>query len=93
MADIARDARVQKATVEVYTLDGFVAGAPLDYEYLMGELNVSQAKFQKVKRELKQPGELKLRTVKDKLENSNISVSYNQIKLVIACLIRGYDLS
>ena len=91
MEEIAKILRVQKATAEVYVIDGVVAGAPIDMDNLLDEMNVSRPFFRAVERELERPGEITLRIIKDNL--SAIDLTYNQIRCVIACLIRGHTRS
>ena len=91
MNAIAHEMRVQRATAEVYVLDSFAVGAPVSHEFLMAELAVTPELFRRIRQELSALGKLRLRMIKDNLENGNMNVSYNQIKLVIGCLLRDVD--
>ena len=89
-ADIAEELGVATATAEVYTIDAFVSGVPLDFVFLCAELSLDRRLFQATKRELQENDLLK--AVKENLEGQHYKVTYNQIRLVIAGLIRGEEL-
>ena len=82
---IAKVLRVEIATAEVYIIDANCAGAPMiSIEKLASELNIYSPDIYKVVRLIKQ-GSPTLRQIKDALGGK---VSYNQIKLVLAAMIR-----
>ena len=87
--DIADVLKVKTATAEVYVIDGLASGAPIDHEFLAAELRVDKSLFLEVKIQL-QHRAVTLRTVKDNLER--LKPTYNQIRFVLASLIRGYCL-
>lgn len=76
---IAREMRVAVATVEVYGIDSFAANAPLDETLLARYLKLDRESFLFIK----------ARSVKDELKDK---FSYNQIRFVLACLIRDVEL-
>ena len=91
MEEIAAELKVRKPTAEVYVIDGLVAGAPVEMNYLLQELEVTTAIFVHVKRELESERELSLRAIKDNLAARDLPLQYNQIRGVIACLINGHE--
>lgn len=90
MLDIGEAIGVKTPTAEVYILDAYVAGCPIDPEYIVQELKVDRELFHSVKREIASHEEITLRTIKDNLADRDLS--YNQIRCIIACLINGYEL-
>ncbi len=81
---IAEVLRVEIPTAEVYILDAYCAGAPISVEKLANELNVCSLLSGRISR-LIEDGIPTLRQIKDALDGQ---VSYNQIKVVLAAIIR-----
>ena len=86
---IASEMHVTLATAEVYAIDSFAANAPLDENMLARHLQVDSDAFQVIRTTIIKNTDAKLRTVKHELEDA---FSYNQIKFVIACLIRELEI-
>jgi len=86
---ISREMGVAIATAEVYGIDAFAANAPLDKDVLARYLDVDRDSFFSIKAAIEKNADEKLRTVKDQLQDA---FSYNQIRFVIACLIRDVEL-
>ena len=82
---IARILNVAVAIAEVYTVDGYCSGAPLSYKDLALKLGLSAEDTNVIASEL-QKDNVGLRIVRDALKNE---YSYNQIRLVLAAMIRG----
>lgn len=89
VAVIARELGIAEATVEVYAIDCFVANAPLDKTMLARHMEVNPESFQLIKGAIEGCKDGKLRTVKDHLDDV---FSYNQIRLVLACMIRDLEI-
>ena len=75
---------VAKATAQIYTIDSFAAGAPIDHVQLANLLQVTKEKFEAIRNCSEQNKDHKLRSIRDEL----VVFSYNQIRLVLACTIR-----
>ena len=87
--EIAARLRVQEPTAEVYTIDALAAGAPLDHERMAILLGVAGDTFEAIKKAISSNTDSKLRSIKDEL---NESLTYNQIRFVLACMIRDINL-
>lgn len=70
------------ATAEVYAIDCLGAGMDLAHEDLARSLDVSPSIFAKIKAEVEKSS--RLRDIKD----AEPSITFNQIRFVIACIIR-----
>ena len=88
VAVIARELGIAEATVEVYAIDCFAANASLDKTMLAHHLEVNPKSFTLIKGAIEGCKDGKLRTVKDHLD----VFSYNQIRLVLACMIRDLEI-
>ena len=83
---IARFLQVEIPTAEVYIIDALCAGAPMiSFERLMAELKVNRINLDRIANLIK-AGVRTLRQIRDTLHHE---VSYNQIKVVLAGMIRG----
>lgn len=82
---IASTPRIQLTTAEVYTIDAFASGAPLDHERMAQLMGVDSDLFQRIKAVVEANADGKLRAIKDDLVDS----TYNQIRFVLACMIRS----
>ena len=83
---IARFLRVEIPTAEVYIIDAFCAGAPMiSFEKLVSELNINSLYLDRIAN-LIEAGLPTLRQIRDALHHE---VSYNQIQVVLAGMIRG----
>lgn len=87
--DIAAALAVQEATVEIYTIDAFAAGAPLNHMRMANLLEIQSEDFERIKSAITANSNAKLATIR---ANLNESFSYNQIRFVLACMIRELDL-
>lgn len=87
--EIAACLGVQESTAQVYTLDALAAGAPLNHERMANLLGVTEAIFSTISAAISSNEDSKLRSIRDSL---NESYSYNQIRFVLACMIKGLDL-
>lgn len=83
--EIGRDLRVQRATAEVYTIDAFAAGKDIDPKRMAELLDVTEESFSALKEALN--SKTRLSEVKEALPDC----SYNQIRFVLACMIRDVD--
>ena len=82
---IAEILRVEIPTAEVYIIDAYCAGAPMiAIEKLGRELNIESPNVERIAVKITE-GLSSLRQIKDALNNE---VSYNQIKVVLAGMIR-----
>ena len=81
--------KIALATAEVYGIDSFAASAPLDPEMLARFLDVTRGSFAVIKDAITGNSDGRLRSVRDVLKEQ---FSYNQMKFVIACLIRDLEL-
>ena len=88
VAVIARELGIAEATVEVYAIDCFAANAPLDKTLLARHMDINPESFKLIKGAIEGCKDGKLRTVKDQLD----VFSYNQIRLVLACMIRDLEI-
>lgn len=86
---ITRKMRVALATAEVYAIDSFAANAPLDENIFVRHLRVDSNAFQAIRTAVVNNTDGRLRSVKDELRDT---YSYNQIRFVIACLIRDIEI-
>lgn len=86
--EIAQTLHVAEATAQVYGIDAFAAGAPIDHAQLATSLQVTKPNFTVIQCCIEQNKDLKLRTIKDELK----VFSYNQIRFVLACMIRDLSL-
>ena len=83
--DIAATMAVQEATAEIYTIDAFAAGAPLNHTRMANLLEIQSEDFERIKSAITANSNAKLATIRADL---NESFSYNQIRFVLACMIR-----
>ena len=89
VAVIARELGIAEAIVEVYAIDCFASDTPLDKTMLARHMEGNPESFQLIKGAIEGCKDGKLRTVKDHL----VSVfSYNQIRLVLDCMIRDLEI-
>jgi len=86
---VARKMNVTLATAEVYAIDSFAANAPLDETIFARHLEVDSNKSQGIRAAIERNTDGKLRTIKDELKDL---FTYNQIRFVIACLIRDIEI-
>ena len=86
--EIAQRLHVAEATAQIYGIDAFVAGAPIDHVWLSSILGISEDNLQIVKDCIEHNTDNKLRSIRDELE----TFSYNQIRFVLACMIRDLSL-
>ena len=84
---ISQILNVAEATVEVYGIDAFATGVPIDHVQLAKVLQVTEETFERIKSCIERYQDPKLRATRDELK----VFSYNQIRFVLACMIR--DLS
>ena len=83
---IARVLRVEIPTAEVYIIDAYCAGAPMiSFEKLASELNINSLYIDRTA-QLIEASLPTLRQIRDALHQE---VSYNQIKVVLAGMIRN----
>ena len=82
---IAKVLHVEIPTAEVYILDAYCAGAPISIEKLANELNVCSPLSDRIS-QLIMDGIPTLRQLKDDALDGQ--ASYNQIKVVLAAIIR-----
>ena len=87
--DIAATLAVQEATAQIYTIDAFAAGAPLNHTRMANLLEIQSEDFERIKAAITSNSNAKLATIRADL---NESFSYNQIRFVLACMIRELDL-
>lgn len=85
---ISQILNVAEATAEVYGIDAFAAGAPMDHVQLAEVLQVTKENFERIKSCIEKDQDSKLRTIRDELKE----FSYNQIRFVLACMIRHLTL-
>ena len=85
LAEVACELRIQTASVEIYLIDALVAGKDIDYHRLGSLLNVTGYVFLLLRQIL-----LEKRWLKE-VKRSCPGFSYNQIRFVLACLIRDYE--
>ena len=77
---------VAVATAEVYIIDGYCSGAPLSYDDLAMKLGLDTDDMNLIASQLLKNTNSGLRVVRDALKNA---FTYNQIRLVLAAMIRG----
>ena len=80
LAEVDCELCIQTATVEIYLIDALVAGKDIDYHRLGSLLNVTGDVFLLLEKSW-------LKEVK----RSCPGFSYNQIRFVLACLKRDYE--
>ena len=83
---ISRELRVQRATAEVYSIDAFAAGKEIDTERLAELLGVTKVLHSQLQQ---------LLLTKDSFNQVKEAIpgcSYNQIRFVLACLIRDVEM-
>ena len=85
LRDIACELCVQLPTVEVYLIDSLLAGKDLDHERLGEYLHITNEHFLVLRDELLVKPRLSM------VKQSYPSFSYNQIRFVLACLIRDLE--
>ena len=78
---------VAEATAQIYGIDAFAAGTPIDHLWLGSILEVGEEDFKTVKDCIERNNDNKLRSIRDELE----TFSYNQIRFVLACMIRDLN--
>ena len=78
---------VAEGTAQIYTIDSFAEEAPIDHVQLVNLLQVTEENFEAIRNCIEQNKDHKLRSIRDKL----VVFSYNQIRFVVACMIRGFD--
>ena len=88
-AVLAAELRVSQATAEVYGIDCLAACGDLDHNIMAGFLNVNKEVFNRIKSEIMNNEDKKLRSVRDSL---NEAYFYNEIRFVLACMIHNHDL-
>lgn len=84
ISSIASLLGIEIPTAEVYIIDAYCAGAPISIEKLASELKIRSPNVDRIAR-LIEGGLPSLRQIKDAVEGR---VSYNQIKVVLAAIIR-----
>lgn len=87
--EISARLRVQESTAEVYTIDALAAGAPLDHERMAILLGITGDTFEAIKKTISCNKDAKLRSIRNEL---NESFTYNQVRFVLACMIRDINL-
>lgn len=85
---IAREMQVAVATAEVYAIDSFAAKAPIDESVLARYLQVDRELFLAIRATINKNRDGKLRPLKDELKDN---FTCNQLRFVIACLIRDCE--
>lgn len=85
LRDIACELCVQLPTAEVYLIDSLVAGKDLDHERLGEYLLITNEHFLLLRDELLVKPRLSM------VKQSYPSFTYNQIRFVLACLIRDLE--
>lgn len=86
LRDIACELCVQLPTAEVYLIDSLVAGKDLDHERLGEYLHITNEHFLLLRDELLVKPRLSM------VKQSYPSFTYNQIRFVLACLIRDLEI-
>ena len=85
LRDIACELFVELPTAEVYLIDSLVAGKDLDHELLGEYLHITNEHFLLLRNELLVKPRLSM------VKQSYPSFTYNQIRFVLACLIRDLE--
>ena len=76
---------VAKATAQIYIIDSFAAGAPIDHVQLANLLQVTKEKFEAIRNCIEQNKDHKLRSIRDELvvffleSNKTCSGLYDQV--------------
>lgn len=83
-AEISSVLSVAEATAEVYTIDGYCAGAPIEFSKLIEQMNLSSADVEILCNGIKEHGST-LRNVRNAFQDR---FSYNQIRLILAAMIQ-----
>ena len=83
---IARELRVQRSTAEVYTIDAFAAGKHVDHERMANLMDVTTELFAPIWESLQQKDRL------SEVKESVRGITYNQIRFVLACVIRDVEI-
>ena len=89
LTQLSSELGITLATAEVYAIDCLAAGRKLDHEILASYLGISTDSFQRIKMAILSNEDNKLRTIRDAFTEE---FSYNQIRFVLACLIRELEL-
>ena len=89
LTQVSSELGIALATAEVYAIDCLAAGRKLNHELLANYLGISTDSFQRIKAAILSNEDNKLRTIRDALTEE---FSYNQIRFVLACLIRELEL-
>ena len=84
---IGQSLKVAEATAEVYGIDAFAAGAPLNHVWLAEALQVSEENFERIKSHIEKDQDPKLRAIRDELKE----FLYNQIRFVLAWMIWDFS--
>lgn len=85
LRDIACELFVELPTAEVYLIDSLVAGKDLDHERLGEYLHITNEHFLLLRNELLVQPRLSM------VKQSYPTFTYNQIRFVLACLIRDLE--
>ena len=80
---------IAEATAEVYAIDCFAAGQPLDHDTMASSLEVTPSVFASIRTAIVETEDSKMRTIRDSLQ---AGVSYNQIRFVLACMINNVEI-
>ena len=86
---LSKELAITKATAEVYGIDCLAAGMEMDHEMIARYLHVTPEDFQRIKATILSNVDKKLCTIRDSL---NEEFEYNQIRFVLACLIRELEI-
>lgn len=87
--DLAEELQIAKPTAEVYGVDCLAAGQDVDFQEIAAYMDINRESFAIIQGEIMKVHDKKLRTVRDNLREA---FSYNQIRFVLACLIRDLHL-
>lgn len=85
---ISQILNVVEATAEVYGIYAFAAGAPMDHMQLAEVLQATEENFERIKSFIEKDQDPKLRAIRDELKE----FLHNQIRCVLACMIRDLSL-
>ena len=91
--DVARSLSIAEPTAVVYVLDMLVHGQKsTNYGKLCTDLHITTVEFGVIERNISGPGTgtMSMPTLRDIRDETGFT--YNQIKCVIACLIKGFQL-
>ena len=86
LSEIARELGVQRPTAEVYLIDALLAGQEVDHERLGNLIGVSDESFLLLREELFSKTRL------SEVKQACPGFEYNQIRFVLACLIRDLEM-